>query len=232
MRGDILTTFGHCDIMNVSYCKGIAIMALDSMIGGIIMKKIVCSILILSLLLAASCAMGEVPTEVAVDEPVVFSRSLIEHMDGYEYDPFERSWRITATASVQSGRTQLRFILGAFGSEDHDDVISPMFFASGSSTLTSTNILIGTDVYHFSNIYSGAAGMLDRSGREFLQALCDADGISIRYTSSSGNTDVDFSAADLADVKAIARVILDTNMFDTMSAEAERSASIYMYEKY
>lgn len=161
----------------------------------------------------------------AVAEEKKFDWTIYEEAPGYEYDKFEKTWRVLAGYVKKYAESTLVFGITVVGNKEN--VRTPITLygwwrdkdnKEGLQQITEVDILIGDNLFSCKTLLGDKeqwyVPLDSESAKEFMAELIGAEEVSIRYKYKIGSISRDMKANEILDMKELCKFLIDNNPWD------------------
>ena len=197
------------------------------------MKKVFSILLCITIIFSVTTCFAAKTTE----KPLKPLKSFFENLKGYEYDKFTKEWSYYQAWHHQYKDAYVNIGIQVDG--DSESQMPPTFYCwirdeKNRETIASVNkilVLVGDDVYTFEKVMEGETSssvLLGKEAKGFLKALSKASSITVRLSYARASIDEEIKGKEYkTTLKAAAKAILDSNIWDYVDDTWKTFASLY-----
>ncbi len=195
------------------------------------MRKIAIMSLVLLFLMPFATMVCAEQTEESADEVKTFDVSAYENAPGYNYDKFDKEWSAYSAYVKEYSDAILVFGLKVAGDEKGTSM-PPYIYVwvrKPNNTdclykITGIQILANDEVYSAKSILTGEADsdliLSSDEGKKLLEALAQANEISLKYIFSTGAITEEVSQADYAEIKELAQILIKNDPWSFINEDS------------
>lgn len=164
-------------------------------------------------------------------------KSSFEKLKGYDLDKFTKEWSYFQAWDHQYTDAYINIGIQVNGNDE--DQMPPVLYCwirdeNNSKVIQSVNkiyFLIGDALYTFDNVLemeTMSSALLGEEAKDFLEALSKANSITVRLAFKTSSIDEEIPSKEYnSTLKAAAKAILNSNIWDYVSDNWKELASMY-----